>query len=225
LHKIELPESKELSLNVYRNIATCSPSQELFDDLVDLQEEFDILFDAEASASNVDRNIPGKFRCQQYGNIDDSLLCFDERFWAWGRFGDGSFGVWYSAIEEETSIHDTLYHRPELDKNDMINADGPIIQDRRMFSANLSLHSSVDLRTEIDRYPDIVHPDDYTFCQSLGAQAVLTGIASFQTCSARYDGTCVPVFEPSIITDKILYDYHNFFPLNGQPPYATRKIL
>ena len=222
--EVKLPSKEKIELKVYRNIATCSPSQYLFDDLVDSQEEFDILFDAEATACDVDKVLPGEYRCQQYGNIDNSLLCFDEDFWAWGRFGNGSFGVWYSALEEETSIQETLHHRPEIDKNDLEHANGPIIQDRRMFSAFLSMHDSIDLRGLEKKYPKIIDPLDYGFCQKIGKIAVDSGFGSFQTYSVRnLGGTCVPVFDPGIIEDKKNYDYWNFFPKDGDP-FATKRM-
>jgi len=222
--EFKFPKREKIKLTVYRNIATCSPSQFIFDDLVDSEEEFNILIDAESTACDINKEIPGQYRCRQYGNVENSLLCFDERFWRWGRFGDGTFGVWYSAVEEATSVQETLHHRPEIDRNDLANADGPIIQDRRMFEADLNLHDSVELRGLEARHPGITDPVEYAFCQKLGRKAVELDIVSFRTPSVRREGgTCVPVFDPSVIKDRKLYDYWNFFPKDGAP-FSTKKM-
>ncbi|NRA47125.1 MAG: RES family NAD+ phosphorylase [Oligoflexales bacterium] len=219
---LDLPSPQNIELTVYRNIATCSPSQAIYDDLVDTQKEFDILFEADALSNDIDENLPKKNRVKQYGDIENSLLCFNERYWRWGRFGDGSFGVWYSAIEEETSIQETLFHRPEIDKNDLGNAIHPIMQDRRMFKAELSSHISVDLRKVSKKYPLIIHESNYEFCQNLGKLAVDCSWISYQTPSVRNPGgTCVPVFNSAPINDRMIYDYYNHFPLDGSEPYYS----
>lgn len=202
----------------YRNIATCDPSQDLYDDLVD-SKDWDILQYADNVSSGIDHNQPKIQRVFQYGDIEDSLLCFDERFWRWGRFGDGSFGVWYGALEEETSIKETLYHRPEVDINDLQNAFSPIIQARRLFKADLTPKNFSDLRDYVINYPLLTHENDYSFCQNLGAYAVYKKLDLFLTTSVRNPkGTCIPVFKPQIIRDKAIRSYFNIYPLDGSPP-------
>jgi hypothetical protein len=149
----------------------------------------------------------------------NSLLCFDEKFWRWGRFGDGSFGVWYGALEEETSIKETLYHRPEMDKNDLQNAFSAIIQARRLFKVDLTPDNFSDLRTYVAEYPLLVHESNYSFCQSLGSYAAHERLDLFLTRSVRnLSGTCIPVFSAKIINDKVIQSYLNIFPLDGSNP-------
>lgn len=202
----------------YRNIATCDPSQDLYDDIAD-SKDWEILQYVDNVSSGIDHYIPKIERVFQYGNIEDSLLCFDERFWRWGRFGDGSFGVWYGALDEETSIKETLYHRPEIDRNDLKSAVNPIIQARRLFKADLTPKKFSDLCVYVQAYPLLVHESDYSFCQSLGSYAIQEKLDLFLTPSVRNpNGICIPVFSAKIIKDKAIRSYLNIFPLDGSPP-------
>lgn len=203
----------------YRNIATCDPSQDLYDDLLDDKEEWEVLQYVDNESSGINHMEEQKNRFFQYGNIDNSLLCFNEKFWRWGRFGDGRFGVWYGALEEETCIKETLHHRPEMDKNDLRKAHNPIIQARRMFKATLLPNIQADLRQYINSHPLLTHKNDYSFCQKLGIYAKKEQIDLYLTKSVRNaNGTCIPAFNPDIITDKAIRSYLNIYPLDGSDP-------
>lgn len=219
-----MPSPTPINLIAFRNIPTCSPSQMLFDDIVDDEDEAAILMDAEASASGIDHSLAKTGRFEQYGQIENSLLCFNESFWRWSRFGDGSFGVWYGALDEETSIEETLYHRPELDRNDLLLSDNPIMQARRMFRAQLTSRRAVDLCPFSAFYPKLTADRDYSFCQSLGSFAIRSIIELYQTPSVRKDkGICVPVFTSKIIKDTFLYDYYNLYPKVGRPMTLNKR--
>ncbi|HYX37593.1 MAG TPA: RES family NAD+ phosphorylase [Oligoflexus sp.] len=223
-----IPELKLQShgtFEAFRNIATCSPSQNLFDDLVD-EEDWTVLQYADNLSSGIDHSLPQRQRFEQYAKIDDSMLCFDEQFWRWGRFGRKNYGVWYGALEEETSVRETLYHRPEIDINDLNNAHSPIIQARCMFKADLAAQHYADLRPYVASFPSLVHPRDYSLCQNLGQHAVEQGIDLYLTPSARWPGgTCTPVFSArSIVKDQSIRTYFFHFPLDqSEPFYSTMQ--
>lgn len=220
----DLKIEEDSSFVAYRNIATCDPSQHLFDDIAD-HADWELLQYADNISSGIDHTQPQTDRFTQYGNIENSLLCFDERFWKWGRFGDGKFGVWYGALEEETSIKETLYYRPELDANDLKNAKDPIIQARRLFKADLTSSKFSDLRPYIETHDLLIHPVDYSFCQKLGSYAVFSKLDLYLTQSVRNpSGTCVPVFNSKIISDKHIKTYFNYFPLDGSPPSTFLRL-
>ena len=205
-------------IDCFRNIATCDPSQNLYDDIID-EEDYEILQYIDNISSGIDHSKPKSGRFIQYGNIHNSLLCFDEKFWSWGRFGNRHFGVWYGALEEETSIKEALFHRPEIDKNDKINANSPIIQARRLFKASLKPNRFSDLRPYVNEYPLLISKKNYSFCQKLGSYAIKKKIDLYFTQSVRNkNGTCAPVFNEKIISDKPIKTYLNIFPLNGDAP-------
>ena len=208
----------------YRNIATCSPSHDLYDDIVADPDDYAILDELVGTAAEIDFSKPQKNRFQQYGNIGTSDICFKASFWRKNRFSDGTFGVWYGASDEKTSKTETLGHRPELDPNDLLNARSPIIQCRRMFMAELNVSRALDLRPYIPTIPDILHLDDYRVCQAIAVHAVKAKVQAILTESIRNEGgMSYPVFDPSVINDRVLYDYFNIFPLDGSKP-KTAKI-
>ena len=214
---VSLPDRKRWHGEAFRNIATCDPSQDLYDDLVD-PEEYEALFEIESLTQGIDQNQIYRNRCFQYGDIDRSTVCFDD-FFKWSRFSNGAFGVWYGALDEQTSIRETSYKRPEIDFVDFSNANGPIIQCRRLFRADLATESSVDLTSISEIYTSLTS-DDYGFCQELGAHAVREGIDMFLTPSARQrSGICTPVFSRlAIKQDVSLRTYLVIYRDQNQPP-------
>ena len=208
----------------YRSIATCDPSQHIFDDIAD-SDDWEWLQHADNSSSGIDHTESQLYRFIQYGNIENSLLCFEEKFWKWGRFGAGDYGVWYGALDEQTSIQETLHYRPELDKNDFKNAKDPIIQARRLFKADIDASTYADLKPYVQAHPRLIHPNDYSFCQQLGSYAVVSKLDLFLTESVRNkNGTCVPVFNSNIISDKPIQTYFNYFPLDGSEPTVLLRL-
>lgn len=211
-------QSSEKKIQAFRNIATCDPSQNLFDDLVD-EVDYEVLQYADNLSSGIDHDVSKSSRFAQYGNISNSLLCFEENFWSWGRFGNGTFGVWYGALEEETSIKEALYHRPEIDKNDFKNAYSPIIQARRLFRATLTAKKFYNLGSYVEKYPQLLSSENYAFCQTMGAYAIQENIDMYLAPSVRNPGgTCTPVFNSEIIEDSLVRSYLNIFPLNNDLP-------
>lgn len=218
---MSLPNPRHWSGSAYRNIATCDPSQDLYDDLVD-PEDYGTLFQLESLTQGIDQDPIHRNRCFQYGEIDRSTVCF-EKFFGWSRFSDGTFGVWYGAMDEATSIRETSYKRPEIDSNDFKNANGPIIQCRRLFRAELSAKRSVALTEKNEIYPSLIS-EEYSFCQQLGIKAVKEGIDMYFTPSARNQGgVCTPVFAKHVIlNDTALRTYLVIYTnLNTPPKIAT----
>jgi hypothetical protein len=135
--------------------------------------------------------------------------------------------VWYGALEEETSIREALYHRPEIDANDLKNSRSPIIQARRMFKADLSAEKYADLRPHASSHTLLIHPHDYSFCQDLGKYAIDQNIDLYLTLSVRCSGgTFTPVFSSrTIIGDQPIRTYFFHFPLDeSEPFYSVRQV-
>lgn len=221
----QLDLQKNTTLTAYRNIATCDPSQDLYDDIADA-EDFEALQYADNISSGIDHTQPKRNRPFQYCGIEDSLLCFEEEFWRWGRFGDGAFGVWYGALDEKTSILETLAHRPEIDANDLKNITSPIIQQRRMFEATIEPNLWADIVGLQSLFPFLTDTDreSFTSCQELGRHAKQSSIDMYLAPSARNSGgITTPVFnETAIVCDKPLRTYMNQYPLDGSSPHIYR---
>ncbi len=219
---LELPSAQSGSFEAYRNIYTSKVSQDLFDDLTD-PSDFPILQSWDNNTSQIQHGVAPTERVFQYGNAAETICVFEKVNWRRGRFGDGiDYGVWYGALEAETSILEALYWVYKNSKEDIANSTVPVVIDRRMFKAQIETTKLVDLRkltNERSRLTD----SDYIFCQEYGAYAVKNGIDLYFTPSARNaGGTCVPIFTPKAIkSDKIIYYIHFTFARNGEVQITT----
>lgn len=112
-----------------------------------------------------------------------------------GRFGNGGWPVFYSALEKETCEKEVRHRQ------------GSAVPHSRYFQfmACDFLGGVADLRGAESKYPDLVSPTEsgYPFCQALAQTAIASGVDALQTPSARNrpDGVCCPVFSRSAITN------------------------
>ena len=112
-----------------------------------------------------------------------------------GRFGDGTLGVYYAALEQRTCEREIAFHLGSETAD--AYAAGFRAPRRYMLVECEYGGTTAELRGQEGMHPQLVSPSeaDYPFCQRLAHQAVAAGIAGFLTRSARApDGTCVPVF-------------------------------
>lgn len=134
------------------------------------------------------------------GGSDDLNWLLDEPFGVgaiWrnrgqrSRFSDGSFPVLYSALERPTCEGEARHwfvHRA-------IGGATPRVHYYDCFSFDYS-GETIDLSPMQTAWPELTHPDDYSFCNLLGAEAVASGLDGFVTPSTRHaDGSCLPVFK------------------------------
>ena len=214
---------RRLIKHAYRSIATCYPSQDLFDDLVN-KDQISTLQDIENRTSEINQNMPQKNRVFQYFDSSSTLYVFCQpSFWG-GRFSDGSFGVWYGALEEETSIQEALHWSSTFVAPDLNNTRNPITIDRRMFQVSLDHECTADFRESADLYPLLTHPKDYSLCRELGHEAIEQKIGFLLTPSARRQGgTCSPTFAPEVITEEKTIYYLRFTFAIGQDPVWTKS--
>ena len=117
-----------------------------------------------------------------------------------GRFGDGTIGVFYSALDELTCKRELEYH---LFTGYVHDGALPF---ERTYSLILCSYSgqTADLRGQEVHHPELVSETDdgYSFCQDLALKAVGRGISGFFTRSARNEvGICVPVFRDSALSN------------------------
>lgn len=219
---LKLPEPRPRSFESFRNIYTIKTTQDLFDDLVEI-DEIPVLQSWDNATSQIQHGVAAKERVFQYGKAAETIGVFEKTNWRPGRFGDGmSHGVWYGALEEETSILEALYWVYRNSREDIAISQSPVIIDRKMLAAEIDAPRTIDLRTLAEHSASLIG-DDYSFCRSLGGQAIQDQIDLFLTPSARNKGgTCTPVFTPSAIkSDRTIYYLHFTFTQDGEVQITT----
>lgn len=222
----KLPRCEAKQFKAFRNVYAIKDSQALFDDLVDDDADIALLQSWENLTSGIDHAQRQIERPFQYGDTHNTLAVFDSINWRPGRFGDGlNYGVWYGALERETSIQETLYGSYQFVKEDLKESHDPIVIDRKMFEAHIQSECVIDLQPLHQKHPRLTHSTDYSLCCELGAHAHAHGIEAYLTPSARkLGGCCVPVFKSSVIKkDRVLFYFHFTFFKDGRVRMTTDK--
>jgi hypothetical protein len=119
-----------------------------------------------------------------------------------GRFGGGSYPVYYSALEAETCEQE-VRHR-------LRDAKAAVPYDRYyQFIACDFSGVVLDLCGHEREHPELVSKTEggYAFCQSLAVAAIKEAIHAFHTPSARNaGGICTPVFARPALTNPRFVD-------------------
>lgn len=216
--RVLTPNSSPKTFTAYRNIFTAKTSQDLFDDIGD-PEDFPVLHLHEDFTAGIDRSIAKKNRVFHYANDETTLpgvFDFIPNHANLGRFNDKDFGIWYGAIDEQTSARESAYWIKILFKEDLAK-NSEVMIDRKMFSARIDAGAWIDLCGLEKNHPDLIHREDYSFCRSLGRQLKEEGIESFWTPSVRNEGgICSPILAPDVISEeRVLYFLHFTFRSDG----------
>ena len=134
-----------------------------------------------------------------------------------GRFGDASYGVYYSALEEDTCVEEIRHHY-HREFEQQRTGQFPHARYYHLLTCNFAGVALV-LNGHEDQYPDLVSATDagYPFCQNLAIAARQDGVDALYTQSARAPaGTCVPVFTQATLTNPRSVSRFRFFAQNGQ---------
>lgn len=111
------------------------------------------------------------------------------------RFSDGSFPVFYSSLEVETTEAEIRHWFPKF--------VGKPTRRRTVYYLRFACDFdgiTRDLRPKESEWPKLVHNEDYKFCNRVGAEAVKLGLDGLLTPSARRrTGTNLPVFRRASI--------------------------
>jgi len=114
------------------------------------------------------------------------------------RFTDGQRAVFYSALEDETSIDEMRYHQRRVGELADLEAN-PSAAPRHFWLYEADFGGRVlDLFEQHPSCPELTSEDEdgYPKCRQLAAEARSKKINAFRTPSARRsEGTCTPVFD------------------------------
>ena len=112
------------------------------------------------------------------------------------RFSDGSVPVFYSSLDSATAEAEMRYWFPRYSGR----PQHPRTAYYRRFSCTFD-GIEKDLRAKISDWPDLVHDNDYSFCNQLGAEARRLEVDGLVTLSARHEGANLPVFARQAVSD------------------------
>lgn len=192
----------DIHKDVARNIVSLLQPQDLFDDLSDDPAEWLL-------AQKVEDEIqPPPYR--SHTPIIDrpfedaewfNAIIWPFSHWQASRFSDGTYGVWYGSESVETTVYESAYHWYRGLLSDAGFERMTVIAERKVFSVACNA-ALLDLRNAVDKHPDLLHPSDYAFCQSVGSRIHREGHPGLLTPSVRRPGgENVAIFNPDVLSN------------------------
>ena len=207
----------------HRNIVSLRRSVEVFADLVDDPHDVEVLIRHELATKPVGREPVIITRPFEEAEVYDAVASAIE--WPFehpsrSRFSTGAFGVWYGAASLETSVRETVYHfrRGTLASAIAAASVRPIVQERRVHIVRCDA-LLVDLRVLARKEPRLLHLNDYSTCQRMGAELKNAGMPGVLTYSVRHpSGEIVGVFTPAVLADPrtVCFLTYTLYPESGR---------
>jgi hypothetical protein len=197
--------------DVARNIVSLSESQDLFDDLTEDPAGWLLAQRVEDEVKPPPYRsrtplIDRPFEDAQWFNA----IAWPFKNWQASRFSDGTYGVWYGSDSVETTVYESVYHWYKGLLCDAGFDRQEVIAERKVYWVACGA-ALLDLRAASNEYPDLLHPSDYSFCQSVGVRIHREGHPGLLTPSVRRSaGENVVVFNPGVLSNPRL---------NGQLTY------
>lgn len=182
--------------DLVRNIKGIRVSQDLFDDIAPEAADREVAIAAEG-ATRIPSPAPLITRPFDYGTV--ITYPFVPQNWQATRYSDGlEYGVWYGALELETTVYETLYHWHRF-VTDSFFLDREIIGERRVFQVRCEA-ILIDLREA--KEPRLVDRHDYGFAQGLGRHLWRRGQSGLFAPAARAaGGTMAAILRPEVLSD------------------------
>ena len=181
--------------DLVRNIKGIRVSQDMFDDVARDRADLAVAIAAE-SATRLPSPAPLITRPFDYGTV--ITYPFVPQNWHATRYSDGlRYGVWYGALELETTVRETLYHWHRF-VTDSFTLDREIVGERRVFQVRCEA-ILIDLRNTKERR--LVHRSDYSFTQQLGSYLWQRAQSGLLAPSARGPGTAAAILRPEALSE------------------------
>jgi hypothetical protein len=192
----------DIHKDVARNIVSLLQSQDLFDDLTDDPAEWLL-------AQKVEDEIkPPPYRSSTPiidRPFEDakwfSAIIWPFKHWQASRFSDGTYGVWYGSDSIETTVYESAYHWYRGLLSDAGFDRMTVIAERKVYSVACNA-ALLDFRKAADDHPDLLHPSNYAFCQSVGARIHREGHPGLLTQSVRRpSGENMAIFNADVLSN------------------------
>lgn len=202
--------------DMMRNIVSLHESEDLFDDLTDDPAEWRLAQRVEddvkpplyRSATPI---IERPFEDAAWFN---AIAWPFRRHWQASRFSDGSHGVWYGSDTVETTVHESVHHWVHGLLRDAGYEREAVVAERKVYSVACNA-ALLDFRRVTAGCPDLLHPTDYAFPQSVGARIHHEGHPGLLIQSVRWPaGENVAVFNSGVLSNHRL-NCHLTYRLKG----------
>jgi RES domain len=153
-----------------RNIASLMTAENLFDDLSDSPTDWETAIQVELDGKPKDFNSTSPIIHRPFEDaLWDNAINYPFNHWMESRFSSGAYGVWYGADSVETSVYESAYHwYSGLLKDSGLNQIG-MVSERKAYLVRCDA-VLINLKEKVLAYPQITDPNDYAYCQAIGAR-------------------------------------------------------
>lgn len=168
-----------------RNIISLIGSENLFDDLSNSPKDWETaqMVELDHKPSPFESPVPAIHRPFEDA-VWDNAITYPFKHWMRSRFSDGSFGVWYGADSLETSIYESAHHWYKGLLSDAgFNRPGAYVE-RKAYWVRCDA-ALINLKEKVLSHPQLMHPNDYSYTQTVGARLHHEGHPGLLTRSAR----------------------------------------
>lgn len=207
--------SRDLNQDVFRNIVSLRESVDLYDDLTGGDPDLSSI--ATAAEGRVKAELPPGIINRGFHYTTAITYPFETEPYLVSRYGDGSYGVWYGALDTETTLAETAHHMIR-DESNIEGPDEIIIRERAVYAVLCSA-ILIDLSDKRMSHPGLV-AEEYGLTHQIGQRLHREGQPGLLAPSARRrTGINTVVFNPDVLHDPRLRFYltYRFDP-------ATRSV-
>lgn len=162
---------KHLKQSLYRNIVSLRVSENLFDDLLDDDDDMaahDVLVKAEMDCKTED--CPSGINQRAFHYSASVEYPFDTDHFMESRYSDGSFPAWYGSYQLETTLYETLYWMIKSGQaiaQDWVTNDGIMVRERAVYLCSIDC-MAFDLMGMQNQFPELLNKHDYSITQMVG---------------------------------------------------------
>jgi hypothetical protein len=182
--------------DLVRNIKGIRRSQDLFDDLSQRTDDWNVAIAAEAAAY-IPSDAPLITRPFDYGAV--ITYPFVNLNAQGTRYADGlDYGVWYGSFDIETTVYETAHHWQTFLVDSFPTLDREIVGERRILRTRCDA-VLVDLRGKEAKEKRLVDRGDYRYTQQLGRYLKTQHQNGLLARSARCDGTNAAILTPDVL--------------------------
>ena len=192
----------DVHCELLRNIISTRESQDLFDDLTDHPEEWEL-------AQQVEHEVkPHTYQSSTpviHRPFEDAewftAIAWPFNNWQSSRFSDGSFGVWYGINSVLTTVYESAYHWYRWLLCDAGFEHESVVGERKIYTVRCDA-ALIDFRSLGEDCADLLNKTDYGYAQGVGARMHREGHPGCVVPSARHSvGENYVVFNPAVLSN------------------------
>lgn len=200
-----LDRTAHLRQDIKRNIVSLRESADLFADIDEGNGELmDAAIDAEMAVKS---GYASDIVSRGFHYTTAIQYPFSPENYLQSRFADGTYGVLYGSLEDETTIFETCYHQ----LRELRHIKGwttPLHQERAVYNIHCNA-MLCDIRGKQRKFPQIIS-DDYSLTQAIGKALAKDGFPGIIYPSARTAGTNVALLNPEVLSNPRLSYYLSY---------------